>query len=83
MVSIHAPGEGSDAIWLLPCWGGMFQSTLPVKGATLGFGEALPGRCVSIHAPGEGSDLGLLPDSRIILFQSTLPVKGATSTMRT
>ena len=34
----------------------VFQSTLPVKGATLGGGFADPSRRVSIHAPREGSD---------------------------
>jgi len=33
-VSIHAPGEGSDAITLSSTPSFWFQSTLPVKGAT-------------------------------------------------
>jgi len=33
-----------------------FQSTLPVRGATLGLLEDLAFAGVSIHAPGEGSD---------------------------
>ena len=35
----------------------MFQSTLPVRGATLEVGDGSGGPVVSIHAPREGSDL--------------------------
>ena len=57
----------------------MFQSTLPMKGATWDgcIGDIL--RVVSIHAPNEGSDE---VDSVYLQvqreFQSTLPMKGAT-----
>jgi len=34
-VSIHAPNEGSDAAFLVPLLTHMFQSTLPMKGATI------------------------------------------------
>ena len=56
-ISIHAPREGSDP--RIVCTGPgrpTFQSTLPVRGATLG-GEdpSCPGD-ISIHAPREGSD---------------------------
>ena len=57
-ISIHAPREGSDRS--LPVsfrLESIFQSTLPVRGATGGnltvYGYAL----ISIHAPREGSDL--------------------------
>jgi len=33
-VSIHAPSEGSDALFAEDWYGATFQSTLPVKGAT-------------------------------------------------
>ena len=56
IVSIHAPGEGSDQ----PQDGVRshhgFQSTLPVKGATCRQEAAERDGDVSIHAPGEGSD---------------------------
>ena len=57
----------------------MFQSTLPVWGATdNGSLSGISGE-VSIHAPRVGSDLpiinNLVPGAR---FQSTLPVWGAT-----
>ena len=57
-----------------------FQSTLPVRGATV--------RCwiwtrtgkISIHAPREGSDhAGDRKSIQLHRFQSTLPVRGATS----
>ena len=56
-----------------------FQSTLPVRGATvLGIGHHAI-RLISIHAPREGSDWYFRPrSSTATLFQSTLPVRGAT-----
>ena len=56
-----------------------FQSTLPVRGATLLQvlqGDPPP---ISIHAPREGSD-GKEDASgiKLAIFQSTLPVRGAT-----
>ena len=61
----------------------IFQSTLPVGGATGGphCGEGYP--WISIHAPRGGSDLessSLRP--LYLLFQSTLPVGGATTVRR-
>ncbi len=57
LVSIHAPGEGSDVVIevaaLLPA---MFQSTLPARGATVASSQLAVHVQVSIHAPGEGSD---------------------------
>ena len=57
-----------------------FQSTRPVKGATLIIRYVVPTDRVSIHAPREGRDVDaeihrLMPNP----FQSTRPVKGATS----
>jgi len=37
--------------------GRLFQSTLPVKGATYALGALAHAYAVSIHAPGEGSDI--------------------------
>ena len=57
-ISIHAPPEGSDAGPF--CGAGrqlVFQSTLPVRGATISSQSACPvGQEISIHAPREGSD---------------------------
>jgi len=56
-VSIHAPREGSD---LFATVGApiikLFQSTLPVRGATARTVLQLANSGVSIHAPREGSD---------------------------
>ena len=59
---------------------GRFQSTRPVRGATLlAAGEQL-GPAVSIHAPRAGRDqLGHLVGRREPQFQSTRPVRGATA----
>ena len=56
-----------------------FQSTLPVRGATLRpVGRHLEHH-ISIHAPREGSDWAYWYSSeRMSGFQSTLPVRGAT-----
>ena len=61
----------------------IFQSTLPVWGATAWGWAACPAtRCISIHAPRVGSDklplASLLSEAE---FQSTLPVWGATTSV--
>ena len=63
----------SSAVWAL------FQSTLPLRGATFENFAFVSGAGISIHAPLTGSDhaldFGLFAE---ILFQSTLPLRGAT-----
>ena len=57
----------------------IFQSTLPVWGATIGGQEAVHLALISIHAPRVGSDgrvFRFMPS--VTVFQSTLPVWGAT-----
>ena len=57
----------------------LFQSTLPVRGATKHTFSNVFKIVISIHAPREGSDA--IPASIKIFinkFQSTLPVRGAT-----
>ncbi len=57
----------------------VFQSTLPMKGATGDHWQSFNGGIVSIHAPNEGSDhLMRYSPTLAIQFQSTLPMKGAT-----
>ena len=58
----------------------IFQSTLPVRGATVPVVVHQDGAAgISIHAPREGSDaIGRLRAINLRLFQSTLPVRGAT-----
>ena len=57
----------------------LFQSTLPVRGATAADNPGAPGIGISIHAPRAGSDAAQAErDQRARAFQSTLPVRGAT-----
>ena len=56
-ISIHAPREGSDlGLYHLFGDGELFQSTLPVRGATVPVQPVFRGTFISIHAPREGSD---------------------------
>ena len=58
----------------------IFQSTLPVRGATGIVLSPLPSATISIHAPRAGSDLDDAEGMGIVAkFQSTLPVRGATA----
>ena len=57
----------------------LFQSTLPVGGATLFTTSIFRSILISIHAPRGGSDKSQYSDhSTLVGFQSTLPVGGAT-----
>ena len=60
-----------------------FQSTLPLRGATIGgFQHFVPAE-ISIHTPLAGSDEGLdTGKCTVLTFQSTLPLRGATAEMR-
>ena len=79
-ISIHAPLAGSDGR-LSGGLGGttIFQSTLPLRGATCCTRMVAAEKMISIHAPLAGSDIRY---SRIYdyqwKFQSTLPLRGAT-----
>ena len=56
-ISIHAPRAGSDAIWLNHVIiEEKFQSTLPVRGATVERNLRVAHISISIHAPRAGSD---------------------------
>ena len=58
----------------------LFQSTLPVWGATPGGRKIYTGSSISIHAPRVGSDADYIAQAIIeSVFQSTLPVWGATA----
>ena len=85
-ISIHAPRVGSDAMSALSrCVLLLFQSTLPVWGATLAKTGMLHfSVSISIHAPRVGSDcFSAVLASMEELFQSTLPVWGATVHLQT
>ena len=61
VISIHAPHAGSDTVSpfiSLRCF--LFQSTLPMRGATLLYQKDAHSTLISIHAPHAGSDLGYL-----------------------
>ena len=80
VISIHAPRGGSDR-FILPFWviRLLFQSTLPVGGATHFCKQLKFDTLISIHAPRGGSDrLVVWPPIPMMAFQSTLPVGGAT-----
>ena len=56
-----------------------FQSTLPLRGATLAVMVVIPFSQISIHAPLAGSDSLCVYHLTVALgFQSTLPLRGAT-----
>ncbi len=55
-ISIHAPRVGSDGYDYNVDSDKIFQSTLPVWGATLPLCPATKDRAISIHAPRVGSD---------------------------
>ena len=79
-ISIHTPHAGSDIIKLYLVFNYLrFQSTLPMRGATIHFWYCPQLLCYfNPHSPcGErpvGGGRAALPES----FQSTLPMRGAT-----
>ena len=80
IISIHAPGKGSDDVIL-----GEFKTLTisihaPGKGSDSTLMKFILQVKISIHAPGKGSDFSILDTKQgYWIFQSTLPVKGATS----
>ena len=80
VISIHAPRVGSDDDDVVEqVEQAVFQSTLPVWGATIHHSRPYRSCSISIHAPRVGSDYSLT--TRCLAgyeFQSTLPVWGAT-----
>ena len=80
-ISIHAPREGGDMLWLknLPPFR-KFQSTPPARGATAAEPRWYSYPVISIHAPREGGDAPSRNQRRRPLtFQSTPPARGATT----
>ena len=64
-------------------WQSLFQSALPMKGATCGLEIREWQSNISIRAPNERSDVYYYPDkNKLVLFQSALPMKGATMAAR-
>ena len=61
----------------------LFQSTRPVRGATLPVATGTGANVVSIHAPRAGRDANkILRQTSMVTFQSTRPARGATSLQR-
>ena len=78
-ISIHAPRAGSDSLTDTGvAVTTIFQSTLPVRGATLVPYLEILIIDISIHAPRAGSDDVFSDQHHTTRFQSTLPVRGAT-----
>jgi len=79
IVSIHAPSEGSDEIICqASLHHNLFQSTLPVKGATQKLTARRNIKTFQSTLPVKGATIELQVVPPAFLFQSTLPVKGAT-----
>ena len=71
---------GARRLWRRGC-GSMraFQSTRPIRGATVSELEERLCPCISIHAPHTGRDVVVLLSGLVCcLFQSTRPIRGAT-----
>ena len=84
-ISIHAPRAGGDGYGLPRLAANIaFQSTPPVRGATVGSAGGCECMIISIHAPRAGGDLTGRPvrPKPNSIFQSTPPVRGATSRKR-
>ena len=80
-ISIHAAREGGDLYSnQIASLQGIFQSTPPVKAATVQQPDCKLAGHISIHAAREGGDvLSTITQSRGTAFQSTPPVKAATA----
>ena len=79
-ISIHAPLTGSDpSLSFLESSVRVFQSTLPLRGATkINISTTCNTRFQST-LPLRGATVGMIWDNRNFKFQSTLPLRGATS----
>ena len=79
-ISIHAPRTGSDADRTEINHIGLFQSTLPARGATLSRLKAAEHHVFQSTLPARGAtSKGDVVGRDILIFQSTLPARGATA----
>ena len=80
LISIHAPLAGRDFFFgfrILPA--PLFQSTRPLRGATISFVGSCVSTSISIHAPLAGRDKRVADAATSTdVFQSTRPLRGAT-----
>ena len=83
-ISIHAPLAGCDPVREITNWQAIvFQSTHPLRGATLFWSMADFIESISIHAPLAGCDVTERTSSIACTgFQSTHPLRGATASVR-
>ena len=78
-ISIHAPHTGRDSARSRSFLSISFQSTRPIRGATIAFEIVWGVRGISIHAPHTGRDsIQISIHICKVLFQSTRPIRGAT-----
>ena len=84
-ISIHAPRAGSDFTPRITShWRRVFQSTLPVRGATAGGYSSRRLRQFQSTLPVRGATMqSMLAHRAEQGFQSTLPVRGATRSLLT
>ena len=76
-ISIHAPHTGRDAGRLVVCGrGSIFQSTRPIRGATLTTLEVEQKEIISIHAPHTGRDCRSLAAAQKWLISIHAPHTG-------
>ena len=79
LISIHTPLAGSDVDeWIGDDFGYEFQSTLPLRGATLRYGIPYQGSKFQSTLPLRGATCTVPSVMASRLFQSTLPLRGAT-----
>ena len=80
-ISIHAPRAGSDFSERITAPSpSVFQSTLPVRGATYALGLAAHAGVFQSTLPVRGATMTIPPSPWLpTAFQSTLPVRGATA----
>ena len=81
-VSIHAPNEGSDGVRCRLVEKSVFQSTLPMKGATIDRAILAAALLFQSTLPMKGATKSVGDMAEIQTFQSTLPMKGATQSQR-
>ena len=77
-ISIHAPREGSD-FFMMSSMSSQekFQSTLPVRGATVSAYGGCGMKIISIHAPREGSDFSSRARARFPAISIHAPREGS------
>ena len=77
MISIHAPREGCDRPqYALSHVARRFQSTHPVRGATIRFQWLATQIVISIHAPREGCDNLMFDMQTLMLISIHAPREG-------